>query len=326
MVFFTKYRQKLLKKSCLFINFILKYKYYNIEVTKLDYIDYINYKLNGKYICVKESSKDSSSGGYIDFISQDKVDLFYSTLSDIDEGLEKDNFILYFQPQYNLSDNKLIGVEALVRLRDENGNLVPPKNFIPIAECTDRIIKLDKWIIRSALEHKKMWEDQGFEDIYISINLSAKSLMNKSNFSEILEIIKSFDVNYKTLIFEITETAIISDPEIASYNLLSLKNLGITIALDDFGTGFSSISHLEKLPIDIVKFDHTFINKIPNNHKSCYILDAILKLSHNLGYIVVAEGIENIKQLNYLTDLNCDRGQGFLFAKPMPHTELLSLR
>ncbi|NLJ89923.1 MAG: EAL domain-containing protein [Clostridiales bacterium] len=306
--------------------FILKYRYYNIEVTELDYIDYINYKLNGKYIGLKQSTNNSSDVNHIDFLTDDKVDVFYSTLYNIDEGLEKDYFILYFQPQYDLSNNKLIGVEALVRLKDKDGNLIPPKDFIPIAECTDRIIRLDQWIVKSALRHKKLWEDKGYKDIYLSINLSAKSLMDEINFKKILDIITSFDINYNQLVFEITETAIISDPDLASKNLQSLKELGINIALDDFGTGFSSISHLEKLPIDIVKFDRSFINKIPNNTKSCYILDAILKLSHNLGYIVVAEGIENINQLKYLASLNCDRGQGFFFSKPMPHTELLGLK
>ena len=138
-----------------------------------------------------------------------------------------------------------------------------------------------------------------------------------------MDIIKSSNVNLSTVIIEVTETAIIPNANIAFENLKTLKDLGIKIALDDFGTGFSSLSHLEDLPVDIIKFDRSLIKKIPDNSKTCSIIKAFVTLSQDLGYDVIAEGIESEEQLDFLKELRCLNGQGFLFAKPVPPNELM---
>lgn len=288
----------------------------------MDYIDYINYKLKDNYIEFIESSFEYDKSN-IEFSSKEKSDSFLSMIYYIEEGLENDLFMIYFQPQYNIITGELVGAEALARLKDKDGKIFSPAFFIPVAECTNQIYKLEQWIVKTALEHKKNWEDKGIDRYSISINLSAKSLIHDKHFEELLTIIKSSNVNLNTVIIEVTETAIIPNANKAFDNLKTLKDLGIKIALDDFGTGFSSLSHLEDLPVDIIKFDRSLIKKIPDNSKTCSIIKAFVSLSQDLGYDVIAEGIENEEQLVFLKELRCLNGQGFLFAKPVPANELM---
>ncbi len=288
----------------------------------MDYIDYINYKLKDNYIEFIESSFEYDKSN-IEFSSKEKSDSFLSMIYYIEEGLENDLFMIYFQPQYNIITGELVGAEALARLKDKDGKIFSPAFFIPVAECTNQIYKLEQWIAKTALEHKKNWEDKGIDRYSISINLSAKSLIHDKHFEELLTIIKSSNVNLNTVIIEVTETAIIPNANKAFDNLKTLKDLGIKIALDDFGTGFSSLSHLEDLPVDIIKFDRSLIKKIPDNSKTCSIIKAFVSLSQDLGYDVIAEGIENEEQLVFLKELRCLNGQGFLFAKPVPANELM---
>lgn len=288
----------------------------------MDYIDYINYKLKDNYIKFIETSLELDKNS-IEFSSKEKSDSFLSMIYYIEEGLENDLFMIYFQPQYNLITGELIGAEALARLKDKKGQIFSPAFFIPVAECTNQIYKLEQWIVKTALEHKKNWEDKGIHNYSISINLSAKSLIHDKHFKKLLDIIKSSNVNLSTVIIEVTETAIIPNANIAFENLKTLKDLGIKIALDDFGTGFSSLSHLEDLPVDIIKFDRSLIKKIPGNSKTCSIIKAFVTLSQDLGYDVIAEGIESEEQLEFLKELRCLNGQGFLFAKPVPPNELM---
>lgn len=290
----------------------------------MDYYNYMNYKLDGKYIS-KEKLPNHLLECSNDFFYYKMSETFYYLVNYIDQGLKNDKFLLYFQPQYDLQKEKLIGFEALSRLKDNRGNIISPKKFIPVAECTDQIFELEQWVFKAGLGYKKMLEEQGYGEYYLSLNLSAKSLIHDTFFHQLVEIIESFNINYEYLNIEITETDIVFDSKKACDNLKVLKKLGINIALDDFGTGFSSLLHLEELPIDIVKLDRHMIKKIPNSIKTCTIIKRIIELSHELGLIVVAEGIEDYSQLEYLIDINCDLVQGYLFAKPMPSEELLLL-
>lgn len=294
-----------------------------------NYRDYMNYKLKDECFGIDEFISndflESLSDNIVNYPSNSQTDSFLSVVYDISEGLKNNLFKLNFQPQYNLATQEIIGFEALVRLKNSNNHNISPTTFIPIAECTDQIYELEQWIFKTALEYKKLWEEQGNINYYMSINLSVKTLIHDDYFDQLMNILKSFKIDYKYLIIEITETGIIFDPDKAYENLKKIKVIGINIALDDFGTGFSSLTHLEELPIDIVKFDRTMLQKIPKNNKSCAILKAITALSHDLGYKVIAEGIENYEQLDYLLDLGCKVGQGFLFAEPMTFCDLKKL-
>ncbi len=237
--------------------------------------------------------------------------------NELQYAIDNNELNLYYQPQYNLSLGKIIGMEALLRWIHPEKGFISPVKFIPLAEETGQIYKLEKWVIRTALLQKKKFESQGFSNIDISINLSSKTLMSDINFNEIEIMISSFDVDYSKVTIEITETAIISDIEFAIERLKKLKKLGLKIALDDFGTGYSSLTHLKELPIDIVKLDRSFVNKIEENSKDSLIIKSLLNLARDLDYKVVAEGIETKEQLEYLKKYNCERGQGYLMAKAL---------
>lgn len=239
-------------------------------------------------------------------------------INKLQNGIEKEEFTLFYQPEYNLNSNEIIGVEALVRWPHPENGFISPDVFIPIAEKTKQIYSLERWIINEALQQKVQWEEMGLADIELSINLSSKTLESESNFQRIEEIISTYQVDYTKIIFEITETIILTQVDLAVERLNRLKAYGIKIALDDFGTGYSSLTHIMKLPIDIIKIDKSFIQSIPYGNEETIITQNILSLARELNFRVVAEGIETQEQLDYLKMASCERGQGYLLCKPLP--------
>lgn len=235
----------------------------------------------------------------------------------IQEGLQNKEFMLYYQPLFHLGTGKIFGVEALVRWYRPQEGFIPPLEFIPIAEELNQIITLETTIVNLALQQKKAWEEEGIE-IEMAINLSSKTLENEAHFEEIINIFTSYRVNYKQITVEITETAFLVNVVEAAKRLNNLRGLGIKIALDDFGTGYSSLTHLKMLPIDIIKIDRSFIDSLPLDKVEVAITRNLLYLARELNCIVIAEGIETQEQLQYLTDNQCDYGQGYLLCKPMP--------
>lgn len=233
-------------------------------------------------------------------------------------ALKYQQLTLYYQPQFNISTGFITGMEALVRWIHPEKGFIPPDKFIPLAEETGQIYEIEKWIIETALKQKKQFEEEGNYDISISINLSSKSLSNETVFHGLVQLLDSYDVDYSHITIEITETAILSGINYAVQRLKTLRKMGIKIALDDFGTGYSSLIHLKDLPIDIIKLDQSFIKNIEETSKAAMIIKAILYLTLDLNYEVVAEGIETQEQLDYLRKHNCQTGQGFLISHPLP--------
>lgn len=242
-------------------------------------------------------------------------------VNNLQAGLEKEEFALYYQPIYNLRANEVVGVEALVRWPHPNG-FISPDIFIPVAEKSKQIYELERWIISKTLQQKERWEREGLDHLEISINLSSKTIESESNFQKIENIISSYKVNYSKIIFEITETVVMTHVDMAIERLNRLKSYGIRLALDDFGTGYSSLTHISKLPIDTIKIDRSFITCIPNGNEETVITQNILSLAHDLNYRVVAEGIETQEQLEYLKKISCERGQGYHLCKPLPSEQL----
>ena len=239
------------------------------------------------------------------------------------KGIDGDEFTLYYQPEYNLETKKVIGVEALARwISPDNYMAITPDVFIPIAEKSGLIYELDRMMLHKALKQKMIWEKEGLEHIELSINLSGKTVENEMAFRVIEEIIASYTVNYKTVIIEITETMIIKGIDSVVERLNRLRKYGIRFALDDFGTGYSSLIHMIKLPIDIIKIDRSFIKSIPKCSEETVITKNILAMAHDLNFKVVAEGIENVEQLEYLKVNSCEGGQGFLLCGPLPSDEV----
>lgn len=232
-------------------------------------------------------------------------------------GLDNNEFTLYYQPQYNLSTRELVGMEALVRWLNPIEGFIPPSEFIPIAEEFGLIYSLEQWIILTALNQKKQWEEQGYNDLELSINLSGKTIASETYFTELESLLTTYKVDYSKIILEITETAYISDIDVVVRKIERLRNKGFKIALDDFGTGYSSLTYLKKLPIDYIKLDKSFIDLIPQNNIDSLIIEKVISMASGLKYGVIAEGIETNEQLEYLQKYNCDSGQGFLLSKPL---------
>lgn len=237
-------------------------------------------------------------------------------------GLKKEEFTLYYQPEYNLDTNEVNGVEALTRWFHPAIGYIAPQRFITAAEESGQIYDLEYWIVRKALDQKLQWEREGLGHIELSINLSSKTLESESAFNRLEELISSYNINYSKVIMEITETVIISNLEVATERLDRLRRTGIRIALDDFGTGYSSLLHLIKLPVDIIKIDRSFIRELPGSNEGTIVVKNILTLAHEMKYKVVAEGIETQEQLEYLRENYCECGQGFLLCIPLPPEKL----
>lgn len=284
-------------------------------------------------VAMYKAKKDGKSRFvfYTDDIMKDNTENIMLA-NQLKHALVNKELILYYQPQYSLESGKITGLEVLVRWIHE-GRFIPPSKFIPIAEDTGQIYELEYWIIESAIQQKKTFENMGNYDITISINLSSKSLCSDTGFRNLEELFMSYEVDYSHVIIEITETAIISDVDFAVKQLNKLRKLGMKVALDDFGTGFSSLIHLKELPIDLVKLDRSFIQSIEEDSKDAagsqteekalsskdaMIIKAILYLALDLNYEVVAEGIETTSQLEFLKKYKCRTGQGYLLSKPVP--------
>ncbi len=239
-------------------------------------------------------------------------------INNLQYGIENEHFVLYYQPQFCLKTGRVLGVEALVRWIHPEEGFIPPSEFIPLAEESGQIYKLERWIVRQALRQKKQWELEGYGELEISINLSGKTLTSTINFREIEQILQEAPVNYEGVVIEITETANISDVDIVIEHLQRLRNMGIRIALDDFGTGYSSLNYLKMFPINIIKLDQSFIRAINENSVDMLLIKNILRLAHDLEFYVVAEGIETQEQLEFLRNGSCNSGQGYLLSKPVP--------
>ncbi|KKO48272.1 hypothetical protein VT06_12835 [Arsukibacterium sp. MJ3] len=243
-------------------------------------------------------------------------------VSDLERGISEGHIVAYFQQIIPSEKDEVYRFEALARWFHPQKGVISPVEFIPIAEETGLIAELGSIVLKQAIDFLEHWYLKNTSRAVISVNLSAYQLFEPSLLERILNIVGTNPILYKSLIFEITESAIMQNFDTARITLSGIKALGCSIALDDFGTGYSSLSYLSRLPIDEVKIDKSFINKLPENESDCLICKAIVSLSHSLKMKVVAEGVENLNQRQYLKSINCDFMQGFLFSKPMPADEI----
>lgn len=233
-------------------------------------------------------------------------------------GVKYEEFILNYQPVVDLQNDKIIGAEALIRWEHPKQGLIPPNDFIPTAEKTGIIKEIGKWTLKTACKQNKIWIDKGYKNNKVSINMSALEFKQKNLVSNIKKIMEKTGLESKYLVLEITENIILEDINYTIDVLNELKKMDIKIALDDFGTGYSSLNYLKILPIDFLKLDKSFIDNVTTKAKDQAITKCLIRLAHNIGLQVVAEGIETQEQYNYLRKINCDLGQGYFFSKPLP--------
>jgi diguanylate cyclase (GGDEF)-like protein/PAS domain S-box-containing protein len=230
-------------------------------------------------------------------------------------------FELHFQPKIELTTGKIHSFEALLRWQHPDLGMVSPTDFIPVAEQTGLILPIGIWVLREACVKAKTLGKNGVVQ-KVAVNLSVKQFQDPSLYRNILDIAKKCGVSPSVLELEITESILMDDIEQARKTLAKLKAVGISISIDDFGTGYSSLSYLKVLPIDTIKIDRSFISSIPNSSEDMLIVQAIIELGHRLGLSIVAEGVENLTQRQFLLENNCDIVQGYLFSEPLSPDEL----
>ncbi|MBM7603577.1 diguanylate cyclase (GGDEF)-like protein/PAS domain S-box-containing protein [Metabacillus crassostreae] len=254
-----------------------------------------------------------------------EMDKNTNELLEIETGLrraiEHEELTLFYQPQIDLSSNKVVSFEALLRWNHPKLGNVSPGVFIPIAEESGLIIPIGEWVIEEACKQILSWQEEGYPETTIAINLSAKQFQQPHLIDMIESLFKTYKISPKHIEFEITEGSL-QDAEEALKMITRLKKLGVMISVDDFGTGFSSLMYLKQFPIDTLKIDQSFIKDVLLDKKDEAIVTTILHLAEHLGLTVVAEGIETDEQLDFLSNLKCHKGQGYLFSRPIPAEQI----
>ncbi|WP_176835624.1 MULTISPECIES: EAL domain-containing protein [unclassified Paenibacillus] len=238
-------------------------------------------------------------------------------------ALSNEELKLHYQPQIDSVTQNIIGLEALVRWSHPEWGPIPPAKFIPLAEESGLIKTLDQWVIREACRQLRRWLDEGYKPVPVSVNVSMMLFRQPNLAVYISQAMTDSGLPPHYLGIEITESTVMSNPEIALQTLHALKEMGIRISLDDFGVGYSSLNHLKKLPIDTLKIDRSFVQDIPEDAEDKAIVQSVIQLGRNLGLYVIAEGVEAEEQLAHLQSLQCQAVQGFLFSKPLPEAEVV---
>ena len=238
--------------------------------------------------------------------------------SDLRRALEHEEFVVHYQPQVDLTSGEIIGVEALVRWQHPEKGLVPPNDFIPIAEETGFIEEIGAWVLQTSCRQLSAWLKQGFRPLRVAVNLSGRQLENDALIEKVSEILNETGLPASALELEITESMLMDSDKGVLPILEHLNKIGVMLAIDDFGTGYSSLGKLKRFPIDILKIDRSFVNDIATNPDDLAIITGIIALAKSLNLKVVAEGVEDAEQEQILKNLNCDIMQGFYFCKPIP--------
>jgi EAL domain-containing protein (putative c-di-GMP-specific phosphodiesterase class I) len=246
-------------------------------------------------------------------------------LADLRHAVTRDQLRLYYQPIVTLDGEGIAGVEALVRWQHPQRGLVPPDEFIGLAEARGLIVEIGEWVLREACRQAARWVTAGAggTPLHMSVNVSAVQLAHGARFvAFVADTLRASGLDPASLVLEITESALMGNAETVLEVLTELKALGVRLAIDDFGTGYSSLAHLKRFPVDVLKVDRSFIAGLGRHPEDSAIVASILGLTHALGIVAVAEGVETPEQLGALQRLGCEFGQGFLWSRPVPAVEL----
>ena len=243
--------------------------------------------------------------------------------SDLWRAIEQKEFIIHYQPIVSVNDGNIIGAEALLRWNHPKRGIIPPLEFIPLAEETGLISAIGEWVLRTACSQNKKWQEEGKKHLKININFSARQFHCQDIPELISNMLREIGMNEQSLDIEITESIAMEPTSIATLNRLT--EMGIQTSIDDFGTGYSSLGSLKLFPINSIKIDKSFIKDITVNHNVEAIVKAIIAMAHTLNMKVIAEGVESEEQLAFLREYNCNEAQGYFFSKPLPAKEFTAL-
>lgn len=242
--------------------------------------------------------------------------------SEIKHAIEDGAFEVYFQPQIDLASEETIGFEALVRWNHPERGVILPSEFIPAAEESGLIVQLGEFVLRESCRKLKAWQDEGFVKQVLAVNLSARQFKDRDFMEKVVNIIKETQINPKQLELEITESMALDDLEYAIKTLQKLKELGVSFALDDFGTGYSSLNYLKRLPVNQLKIDKSFMDKVLEDHSDQKIVETIIALAQALNLVVIAEGVESTEQADFLKSVSCNKAQGYLYSRPLKEADV----
>jgi EAL domain-containing protein (putative c-di-GMP-specific phosphodiesterase class I) len=237
------------------------------------------------------------------------------------KALEKNQLVLHYQPQIALDNEEIVGIEALIRWEHPDLGMISPGEFIPLAEETGLIVPIGKWVLRKACKQNKVWQMEGLDPVPIAVNISARQFQDDHFVQSVIEALEEVGLDPKYLELELTES-IMQNIEKSSIILKQLKELGVSVSIDDFGTGYSSLSYLKHLPIDKIKIDKSFVDDILYHSNQGIMVKTIIDMGNNLQFSVIAEGIEEEKQVVFLKENACTAGQGYFFSKPLPEEEI----
>lgn len=238
---------------------------------------------------------------------------------DLYRALDMEEFFLVYQPIVSIGSKSITGFEALVRWNHPDRGVVSPAEFIPVSEGTGQILNIGKWVLMDACRTMAKWRNlhPEFEDLLVSVNLSARQLSQPSMVDQVADVLRETGLPARCLRLEVTETMLMGNPEFANMTLGRLKEIGVKLCIDDFGTGYSSLTYLQAFPIDTLKVDQSFVGKMSREPGNFKIVQAVVALAHSLGLEVVAEGVEEEEQHIMLSELRCEGGQGYLFSRPI---------
>jgi len=233
-------------------------------------------------------------------------------------ALKNREFVLHYQPQIDIGTGRIVGAEALVRWLHPIDGLVPPANFIPLAERSGHILEIGEWVLNEACRQARLWQDSGLEPLVVAVNLSALQFKRGDVMEMVSTALARSGLPPASLELELTESILLQDVEATLKTLRTLKAMGVRLSIDDFGTGYSSMSYLKRLAVNKIKIDQSFIRDLTVNTDDSAIVKAIIQLGHALQLVVIAEGVETRQQLEFLTGYGCDEVQGYLYSKPVP--------
>ena len=242
--------------------------------------------------------------------------------SELRRALDQQELRVFYQPVHDLQDSRLVGVEALVRWQHPERGLVPPGEFIPIAERTGLIADIDAWVMDQACRQMGQWLADGAPLSFIAVNVSSRLFARRELYEQVAQVLHTTGLNPAYLELEVTESAVMEDPEVALEQLHRLRELGLRLAIDDFGTGYSSLLRLKRLPVQKLKIDQGFVAGLPWDEDDAAIVRVVIALAKSMGMQVHAEGIEQVEQARFLLAQECDLGQGYWFGRPVPAQEM----
>lgn len=250
--------------------------------------------------------------------AQQRVEIAF----ELRRALEQQELRVYYQPVHDLKTSRLIGVEALVRWEHPQRGLVSPAEFIPIAERTGLIAEIDAWVMRQACQQMCQWQAAGVVLSFVAVNVSSRLFARRELYQQVAQVLHDTGLDPAYLELEVTESAVMEDPEVALEQMHRLRELGVRLAIDDFGTGYSSLLRLKRLPVQKLKIDQGFVAGLPGDEDDAAIARVIVALAQSMGMQVHAEGIEQVEQAAFLLEHDCDLGQGYWFGRPVPTASL----